>query len=94
MKIAGFDWDEGNITKCQKHGVLIKEIEAVFHANPLVNINKRHQTSEERFSAVDIRRKGNGIFVVFTYREQNKQVLIRPISARYMHQKEKDFYER
>jgi hypothetical protein len=27
---AGFDWDDANRSKCQKHGVPITEIEAVF----------------------------------------------------------------
>jgi uncharacterized DUF497 family protein len=27
-KLAGFDWDDGNRTKCQKHGVTIAEIES------------------------------------------------------------------
>lgn len=29
-KIAGFNWDNGNSEKCQKHGVSIEEIEALF----------------------------------------------------------------
>jgi uncharacterized DUF497 family protein len=26
--LAGFDWDDGNRKKCQKHGVTLDEIEA------------------------------------------------------------------
>jgi hypothetical protein len=29
--IRGFDWDDGNRDKCQKHGMSIGEIEAVFY---------------------------------------------------------------
>jgi len=29
MKIAGFDWDDGNWPKCGKHGVSLEEIEQV-----------------------------------------------------------------
>ena len=29
-KLSGFDWDDGNIQKCQKHKVSIEEIEALF----------------------------------------------------------------
>ena len=36
MKIAGFDWDEGNWPKCGKHGVSQKEIEEVFIGTPAV----------------------------------------------------------
>src|SRR5260370_28929712 len=30
MEIAGFDWDEGNRSKCQKHGVSRAVIESMF----------------------------------------------------------------
>lgn len=32
---AGFDWDAGNWAKCQKHGVSIGEIEALFRSDTL-----------------------------------------------------------
>ena len=32
MKVAGFDWDEGNWPKCGKHGVSREEIEEVLDA--------------------------------------------------------------
>jgi hypothetical protein len=28
--VDGFDWDDGNRSKCQKHGMSIAEIEALF----------------------------------------------------------------
>ena len=36
MKVAGFDWDDGNWTKCGKHGVSVEEIEQVLLGNPAV----------------------------------------------------------
>jgi len=30
LTVAGFDWVDGNHAKCQKHGVSIAEIEALF----------------------------------------------------------------
>ncbi len=36
MKIAGFDWDDGNWPKCGKHGVTREEIEQVFTGTPAV----------------------------------------------------------
>jgi len=30
MRVAGFDWDEGNRSKCQKHGVSPAAIEDIF----------------------------------------------------------------
>ena len=31
LRVSGFDWDEGNRAKCQKHGFSIAQIE-VMHA--------------------------------------------------------------
>jgi uncharacterized DUF497 family protein len=28
LPVAGFEWDEGNVSKCRKHGLAIPEIEA------------------------------------------------------------------
>ena len=28
LRVSGFDWDEGNRGKCQKHGLSISQIEA------------------------------------------------------------------
>jgi uncharacterized DUF497 family protein len=33
---SGFDWDAGNLEKCQKHGVSIAEIEAVLRGDPQI----------------------------------------------------------
>jgi uncharacterized DUF497 family protein len=30
QNVTGFDWDRGNLEKCQKHGVEIAAIESVF----------------------------------------------------------------
>jgi hypothetical protein len=30
LRVSGFDWDDGNRTKCEKRGVSIAEIEALF----------------------------------------------------------------
>ena len=36
MKTAGFDWDNGNLPKCGKHGVTQTEIEEVLLNTPAV----------------------------------------------------------
>ena len=90
---SGFDWDEGNLAKCQKHGVAIDEIEAVFHHQPAIAPDLAHSQAEQRLIAIGKGRGARPIFVVFTLREIDDEVLIRPVSARYMHQKEIDNYE-
>jgi uncharacterized DUF497 family protein len=31
-----FDWDDGNRTKCEKHGLSAEDIEAVLKSNPRI----------------------------------------------------------
>ncbi|WP_413587603.1 BrnT family toxin [Bdellovibrio sp. HCB274] len=86
-KIHGFDWDQGNIGKVQKHGLTIKEIEIFLERNPLLYSDIKNSTSETRFFAFD--RFGNKIlFVVFTIRAIEGVLKFRVISARYAHKKE------
>jgi uncharacterized protein len=86
--VAGFDWDEGNRAKCQKHGVSLSEIEALFDCGPGVAPDIRHSADEDRLVAVGRSDAGRPLFVVFTIRVKEGRRLIRPVSARYMHAKE------
>jgi uncharacterized DUF497 family protein len=90
---AGFDWDDGNRQKCQRHGVSIAEIESLFEASPALAIDVSHSEDEERIRAVGRAANGKFVFVVFTIRVRSGQQMIRPISARYMHRKEVRRYE-
>ena len=50
---------------------------------------------EERLRAIGLNHEGRFIFLVFMLRRKGyKKRLIRPISARYMHQKEIAHYEK
>lgn len=92
--IDGFDWDEGNREKCQKHGVSIPEIESLFKANLLtVFFDEKHSGTEERLIAVGKAQGERPILIVFVMMKKNRKRLIRPISARYMHRKEITYYE-
>jgi uncharacterized DUF497 family protein len=90
---AGFDWDEGNRAKCQKHGVSIAEIESVFQTPVIVVPDQGHSAQERRFRAIGKAASGRHVFVVFTVRADAAGDLVRPISARYMHGKEVNTYE-
>ncbi len=93
--IDGFDWDEGNRVKCQKHSVSIPEIERLFTDDLLtVFFDEKHSDTEERLIAVGKAQGKRLILVVFAMRKKNKRQLIRPISARYMHRKEIMYYEK
>ena len=91
MKIAGFDWDKGNWPKCGKHGVSRAEIEEVFAGTPAVETDPFPE--EVRMRAIGKSATGRYVFVVFLLREIDGQTKLRPISARYMHQKEIAHYE-
>lgn len=93
MDVAGFEWDEGNTGKCRKHGVSIAEIEGLFTRTVMILPDHAHSSAECRQRAIGRTETGRYVFVVFTIRERNGRNYIRPISARYMHQKEVDSYE-
>jgi hypothetical protein len=82
MKFGGFDWDSGSLPKCLGHGVSVKEIEALFAGDVYV-VRDAAVAGERRVLGF-----GNGagrwIFCVFTWRGDR----IRPVSVRYMHDKE------
>ena len=93
FSVAGFEWDSGNWPKCGKHGLSKAEVEAVFVNGPAVYPNLNHSLGEERFRAIGKTDAGRYVYVSFTLRDRADGTLIRPISARYMHQKEIDRYE-
>jgi hypothetical protein len=90
---AGFDWDEGNRTKCARHGVPPAEIEALLRGNPRVAPDVRHSDVEDRLIALGRNAMGRPMFVAFTIRTKEGRQFIRPITARYMHAKEVKAYE-
>ena len=89
-----FDWDAGNRQKCQKHGLSARDIESIFQGPVSVFPDPEHSGEEERFIGIGKTEKHRSVFVVFTLRRKDDVVLIRPISARFMHKKEIDYYEK
>src|ERR1700678_1047987 len=94
MEIAGFDWADGNRSKCQKHGVSQAAIESVFRSSIAVLPDPLHSKSEVRFQAIGKSDEGRWIFLVFTLRTRRGTRLVRPISARFMHKNEVEHYEK
>jgi uncharacterized DUF497 family protein len=90
--VAGFDWDNGNWPKCGKHGVSREEIQQIFEGLPAV-LPDPHP-SEPRLRAIGKTKAGRYVFVVFMLRAMDDLTLIRPVSARYMHKKEVEHYEK
>ncbi len=91
--VAGFEWDKGNRDKCQKHGVPLDVVESLFREPLAVFPDPAHSETEERFKAIGQTNDGRGVLIVFTVRGRGEDTFIRPVSARYMHQKEVEHYE-
>lgn len=90
-EIAGFDGDHGNWPKCGKHGLSQAEIEYALEADPVVMVDPHR--GEPRMRAIGKTRAGRYVFLVFMTRMVKGHTLIRPISARPMHEKEIAHYE-
>ena len=92
MLYIGFDWDEGNARKNEKHGVSKSEVEQVFLNMPLLlSEDLKHSQRESRFHALGRTDQDRWLQVTFT--ERASGTLIRPISARTMSRKERAVYE-
>lgn len=90
--LSGFDWDKGNARKNEKHGVSTAEAEQVFFNQPLLLLEDgAHSQSEPRFHALGKTDAGRTLHITFTLRQSG--ALIRVISARDMHRKERAIYE-
>jgi len=90
--IAGFDWDAGNARKNDKHGVSMAEAEQVFFNQPLMMLEDGARSqSEPRVHALGKTDDERNLHITFTLRRSG--TLIRVISARDMHRKERAFYE-
>ena len=91
MKIAEFDWDDGNWPKCGKHGVSKEQVESALLGQPAVMADPHPH--EPRMRAIGQTAEGRFVFLVFTLRHRDSKTFLRPISARFMHQQEIDHYE-
>lgn len=92
-QVTGFDWDDGNSRKsAEKHGVSQSEAEAIFFNEPLLVLeDARHSQTEARYHALGETDDARLLHITFTLRQGG--TLIRVISARDMHRKERAIYE-
>jgi uncharacterized DUF497 family protein len=91
-KVTGFEWDEGNARKNEHHGVSMAEAEQVFFNAPLLVLpDPKHSETEPRFHALGKTYQGRRLHITFTLRDAGQ--LVRVISARDMHRKERVIYE-
>lgn len=91
--VTGFEWDEGNSRKnAEKHAVSQSEAEEVFFNEPLLILeDAKHSQVEPRFHALGKTDDARPLHITFTIRRGGS--LLRVISARNMHRKERAVYE-
>ena len=92
-QVKGFDWDAGNRRKSlEKHAANRFEAEQVFFNQPLlILLDQKHSQIEERYHALGKTNDARLLHITFTLRSAD--TLIRVISARDMHRKERVIYE-
>lgn len=91
-RVTGFDWDDGNARKNEKHGVSMAEAEQVFFNDPLLVLaDMKHSHQEARFHALGRTDDRRLLHISFALRAEGTK--IRVISARTMHRKERAVYE-
>ncbi|MDI1266705.1 MAG: BrnT family toxin [bacterium] len=92
-RITGFDWDAGNSRKsADKHDVSQAEAESIFFSDPLIVAeDAKHSEGEPRFNALGRTAQNRLLHVTFTLR--HNETMIRVISARDMHRRERKAYE-
>ena len=83
-KITGFNWDDGNARKNDKHGVSMAEAEQVFFNAPLLLLEDGvHSQQAARLHALGKTDDARALHITFTLRQSG--ALIRVISARGVH---------
>ena len=91
-RVTGFDWDNGNARKNEKHDVTMAEAEQLFFNAPLLLLKDgAHSQDEPRLHALGKTDEGRTLHLTFTLLQSGR--LIRVISARDMHRKERNVYE-
>lgn len=92
-QVTGFEWDKGNSRKnVVKPGISQVMAEQVFFNEPLLlQQDSKHSQQESRYHALGKTDNCRLLHITFTLRASG--TLIRIISARDMHRKEKEIYE-
>jgi hypothetical protein len=88
--IEGFDWDNGNAGKNEKHRVSDMECEHIFFNEPKIYPDLEHSLYEERYHALGCTNSDRFLHITFTIRDNR----IRIISARNMTPKERKHYQK
>lgn len=89
LVVRGFDWDEANLGKLEKHKVTQEEAEEIYYLTPLMDEGAYEKKGERRYRCLGVTANGRYLAAFFTVRRG----LIRNISVRPMRRKERMLYE-
>ena len=81
----------GNCQSAASTVSLVKKLSRCYQGSHAVMADPHPH--EPRMRAIGKTAAGRFVFLVFMLRKLDRKTLIRPVSARYMHQKEIDHYE-
>lgn len=84
--VMRFDWDQHNLQKCTARAPR-GEIESLF-ADPDLMVGPANSDKETRYRALGHTDAKRAMVVIFTIRVMDRDLHIRPVSARYAHAKE------
>ena len=84
----------GTGTSARSTAFPLQEIEGLFERPVMILPDQAHSTTEQRSLAIGKTEAGRYVFLIFTIRERDGKSYVRPISARYMHKKEIEAYEK
>ena len=96
VRIVGFEWDRGNRSNVGSTAFPLRRSRLfcfrrrVRSRSPMSGI----RAANRGLSPSAGPRLGRGVFTVFTLRRHGEETFIRPVSARYMHRKEVEYYEK
>ena len=90
-KVTGFDWDDGNSRKNDRHGVSMAEAEQVFFNEPLLLLAPAHAAPARRWHALGRTNDHRLLKTTFMLREERRRLRI--VSARPMHHRERKIYD-
>ena len=90
-KYKGFEWNKGNSSKPQKHGLTLTETEeAFFDEDKVIFADWKHSKIEPRITLLAKTKKGRLLNITYTIRARK----IRVITARPINKKEKHLANR
>ena len=89
LLVRGFDWDDANLSKLEKHRVTQEEAEEIFYSAPMIDEGACEKEGEKRFRCLGITSGGRFLAAFFTLRHG----FVKNISVRPMRKKERQIYE-